>query len=126
MSKNHNLFACFQSGFEGFKKVILKEVSFKYLLMIALLVIVAMFYFPLLKIEKLALVLVIFSVLTLELLNSSLERFLDYIQPKYDLKVREIKDVLTATVLLACIGSAIIGVIIFWPYVLEFIKRLVG
>jgi len=59
----------------------------------------------------------IFSVLILELINSAMERFLDFLQPAEDIRVKKIKDLLASIVLLVSLGAAIIGFLVFLPYI---------
>lgn len=117
VKKNGNVISSFKTAWKAFRNVLLKEASFKYMLVIALLVTILMFYFPLGRVERLSILLIIILVLLLDLINSCLERVLDYIQPKYDIKVKEIKDLLSAIVLIGCIGAVIIGLVVFWPYI---------
>lgn len=100
----------------GLKDVLIKEKSFKIMLIIAFLVIGAMFYFPTSRIEKVALLIMIFSVLILELINSVIERLLDFLHPLPDEQIKTIKDLMAAIVLVVSAGAAIIGSIIFLPY----------
>jgi len=86
------------------------------MLVIAILVIAAIFYFPTSRIEKVALLIMIFSVLVLELINSVIERLLDFIQPLPNDQVKIIKDLTAAIVLIVSVGAAIIGLVIFLPY----------
>jgi len=51
-------------------------------------------------------------ILCFEGLNSTLERFLDIVSPKYNKEVGVVKDMLAGTVLIAVIGATIIGVFI--------------
>jgi len=82
----------------------------------AILVITAMFYFPTNRTEKAVLLVTIFSVFGLEMINSVMERFLDFLQPNHDPRVKTIKDLLSAFVLLVSLGAAVIGTLIFWPH----------
>ncbi|MBZ1345467.1 MAG: diacylglycerol kinase, partial [Candidatus Nealsonbacteria bacterium] len=82
----------------------------------------AMFYFPTSRTEKAVLLTMIFAVLGLELINSVFERFLNFLQPESDERVRKIKDVMSAIVLLAILGSIMIGLIVFLPHFLGFLK----
>lgn len=106
----------FKAAWNGLKDVLIKEKSFKIMLIIAFLVIAAMFYFPTSRIEKTALLIMIFSVLILELINSVIERLLDFLHPLPDEQIKTIKDLTAAIVLMVSIGAAIIGIIIFLPY----------
>ncbi len=114
--KSRNLKNSFKSAFYGFKEVLFQEPAFKYMVFIACLVLIVMFYFPTSRSEKAILLTMIFAVLGLELINSVFERFLDFLQPQYDERVRKIKNVMSAIVLLSALGSAIIGLIVFLPY----------
>ena len=79
-------------------------------------VIFLMFYLPTTKDEKVALLIATFSVLTLELMNSTVERIMNFIHPEPDERIKAIKDLTAGIVLVASIGAAAIGFIIFWPY----------
>jgi len=75
-----------------------------------------MFYFPLSALKKAILFLTIFIVLSLEIINSTFEKLIDFLNPKFNPYIGEIKDMAAGAVLLAAIGSIIIGIIIFLPY----------
>lgn len=87
------------------------------MLFFALLAVFLMFYFPTSRTEKAVITTAIFAVLTLELINIAIERLLDFLQPEYSDKVRIIKDLMAAIVLLASLGAAVIGLIVFWPHI---------
>ena len=87
------------------------------MLFFALLAAFLMFYFPTSRAEKAVITTAIFAVLTLELVNIAIERLLDFLQPEYSDKVRIIKDLMAAIVLLASLGAAVIGLIVFWPHI---------
>lgn len=105
----------FGHAFDGLKSAISEQV-FGVFCMIALAVIAFMFIFKVALYEKIVLILTITFVMTLELINSRIERILDIFQPNQDPNVKVIKDISAAAVLLACLGAAIIGILIFWPY----------
>ena len=63
------------------------------------------------------LILTILVVLSLELINSQIEKFLDLIQPEHHPRVKIIKDFSAGAVLLSAIGSVVIGLLIFWPHI---------
>ena len=75
------------------------------------------------KQELVLLLLMIFLVIGLELLNSAVEKFADVLKPRLSFQIEIIKDIMASIVLLASLGSIIIGLIIFWPYIIAlFIK----
>ena len=78
-----------------------------------------MFYFPLPSLERAVLILTIILVLSLELINSQIERILDFLQPDHDPKIERIKDLSAAAVLVASLGSIAIALLILLPYFLK-------
>jgi len=107
----------FKYAINGLKETLVFEKNFKLMLLFALIAVFLMFYFPTSRAEKAVIATAIFAVLTLELVNIVIERLLDFIQPQYDEQVRIIKDLMAAIVLLASLGAAVIGLIVFWPHV---------
>ena len=75
--------------------------------------------------EIAAVVFAIVVVFWAELANSMLERLLDLVHPEHSEQVRLIKDVGAAAVLVAAIGAAAIGVLVFGPH-LAHLTRLLG
>jgi diacylglycerol kinase len=58
-------------------------------------------------------------VLATEVLNTSIEALADYVQREYDEDIRTIKDLAAGAVLLAAGLAGAVGVIVFWPYVID-------
>jgi len=111
------LVASFKFAFAGIGVMLKEEHSFRIMLVAAVLVIILMFYFDLPVTQKAILFMIIMFVFTLELLNSAVEKFLDFIHSDENHRIKIIKDVLAGVVLIACLGATIIGVLIFWPYI---------
>jgi undecaprenol kinase len=72
--------------------------------------------------EWIVILLLVGSVLALEMINSIFERIVDTFKPRIHPAVRDIKDIMAATVLVASLIAAIIGLTIFIPE----IKDLLG
>lgn len=107
----------FKAAFDGFRETVVFERSFRIMFVIAVFVVAAMFYFPTSRLEKIILLLVTFSVLVLELINSTVEKIMDVITSEHDNRIRIIKDLMAAIVLLTSFGAALVGVLIFLPYI---------
>lgn len=116
------IYGGFRAAFNGFRETIIFERSFKTMLVIGALVVTAMFYFQTSRLEKVVLLLATFSVLILELINSTVERIMDVVTSDHDDRIRIIKDLMAAIVLLASLGAAVVGVLIFSPYISELLK----
>ncbi len=110
------LIVSFKFAFSGIRVIFLEEQPFRIMFFVAVLVTAAMFYFNLSLTQKAVLFLTIVLVLILELINSVIEKFLDFYHPERDPRIKRIKDVLAGLVLISCFGAAIIGILIFWPY----------
>jgi len=106
----------FKNAFSGIKTIFEEEQVFKIMFFIAILAIIAMFYFHLVPIQKILLFTLIILVLVLELLNSIIEKVLNFVSPGFDEKVKVIKNVMAGIVLLTCLVTAVIGILIFLPY----------
>ncbi|MEK7519596.1 MAG: diacylglycerol kinase [Patescibacteria group bacterium] len=116
MKEGKNILKSLKTAWNGIWETLIKEPVFKYFIIAAITIIAAMLYFQTTRTEKGILLTMIFTLLTLELINSALERFLDFLEPRDNPKVRIIKDLLAAIVLLAALGALSIGILIFWPY----------
>lgn len=101
------------------KIVISEEQTFKIQVVAAILVLFLMFWFPLTALERAILILSIILVLSLELINSQIERILDFLQPNHHPKIKRIKDLSASAVLIASLGSIVIGLLILLPYFLK-------
>ena len=71
------------------------------------------------RIELIVVLVIVFSIITLEGINTILERVIDLVEPRYKIAVREIKDGLAGLVLLSSIAAALVGMFIFWPYLIQ-------
>ena len=100
----------------GVRKVFITENSFRIQVIVSLIVVILAFYLPLQLWEQVVVLMMIGFVLVLELINSVFERLVDSFRARVHPMVGEIKDIMAATVLLASIFTAIIGLIIFSPH----------
>jgi len=110
------LFRSFRYAVKGFLAVLREEQSFQIQLVVGFFIIVLIFIFEVKVWETVALLLMVTMVLVLEMINSIFERIVDVLKPRLNIYIEEIKDIMAATVLLASAVSAIVGIIIFWPY----------
>jgi diacylglycerol kinase len=106
----------FKRAFHGLKIAIFEEQTFKIQVGIGILVLFLMFLLPLKTLERTILILTIILVLALELINSQIERILDFLNSDFHPKVKRIKDLSAAGVLIASLGSIAIGLFIFLPH----------
>ena len=106
----------------GLRATFQEEQNFRIQALISIAVVFLMIVFGLTELEKIILILVISMVLSLELINSQIEKSLDLIRPALHPEVKLIKDISAGAVLIAVFGAAIIGIMIFHPYFLNLLK----
>ena len=83
---------------------------------IAILITIAGFYFKISKVEWLIQILAIGLVLSVEALNTAIEKIADFIHPDYNKSIGFIKDIAAGAVFFAALAALIIGAIIYIPY----------
>lgn len=99
-------------------KCALREQNFQIEAAAAITTVLLGLYYCISRWELAVLVLVILMVLSLEIINTIFERITDILVPRQHPYVKLIKDMMAGAVLLACLGSVLVGLIIFLPYFL--------
>lgn len=102
-------------AFKGAVKLITTEHSIMVQSSIGLLMIVAGFYFKINTTEWLFQTLSIGLVMSIEGLNTAIEKFADFVHPEYHSKIGFIKDISAGAVLFAAFTAIAIGLIIYVP-----------
>lgn len=105
----------FKHAFRGLRIVIKEEHNARIHLAATLMVLVFGFILKVSLTEWLVLIISIALVWAMELINSSIERICDFISPKKDDAIKNIKDITAAAVLVVALSAAIVGLIIFLP-----------
>lgn len=98
------------------------ERNLKIEIVFGLLVSIAGFLFSISVFEWVVIVLTIAMVITLEFVNTAIERCVDLVTTDYKDLARASKDVAAGAVLVMSLFSVIIGIIIFLPKVIDLFK----
>ena len=117
--KNQKIKDSFKIAIWGLGAAFKEERNFSIEFIIGVLVMFFMIVLKLSPIEESILLLTILVVLSLELINSQIEKFLDIIQPEHHPRVKIIKDFSAGAVLLSALGSIAIGILIFLPHIIN-------
>ncbi len=112
----------FKDAFRGFGFVYKNEQNFRIQIVIAFTVLALAFVLGLQNHEFIILLLLIILVLLLELLNTAGEKILDLLKPRLHIHVQSVKDIMASAVLFSSLGAAIVGLMIFYPYLIELIR----
>ncbi|MFA7272609.1 MAG: diacylglycerol kinase family protein [Crocinitomicaceae bacterium] len=108
----------FRFALNGFIKNIPTERNLQIHLVTFLFVLALGFYFSISQFEWLTIFLISALVISLELINSAIEKLCDFVQPDLHEKIKIIKDTAAAAVLVAAGIALVVGGIIFLPKIL--------
>lgn len=109
----------FVFAFSGIFQLLKTERNFKIQLLALVIVIVAGIYFNISKFEWIAVLSISALVLSLEALNSSIEKLCDLYTEEQNPKIKIIKDIAAGSVLIAAIFAVAIAVVILENYFFE-------
>lgn len=111
----------FRHAFNGIKHAFTEDQNLRIHFIIAIIVIDASIFFRVTPFEMGILGLMILLVMSTEMINSAIESMVDLITKEHREEAKTAKDVAAGMVLLTSIGSAIVGVLIFMPYISKMI-----
>jgi diacylglycerol kinase len=115
----HNRIKSFGFAFNGLKILVQEEHNATIHLIATLCVVIAGFFFQISTMEWIAVVFAIGLVITFEIINSVIENIADFISPEKNEMIMKIKDLSAAGVLVSAITSLIIGLIVFFPKIIN-------
>jgi len=110
----------FHYAIEGIFFTIKTQRNMKIHLVIGGLVVGFSLFLHISKVDFAILLILISLVLVSELLNTSIEILLDMISQEYSKDIKHVKDIQAGAVFVFSMFSAIIGLLILWPYVYKF------
>lgn len=123
-TKKQALSKSFYHAFRGIGEVLPKERNLKIHLTIMALVIISGIVFKISITEWLICTILFGMVISLELVNTAIEKTVDICMPEINEQARIAKDVSAGAVLIGAITSALVGIIIFLPKGIEFIQNI--
>ncbi|OGY42146.1 MAG: hypothetical protein A2Y67_02065 [Candidatus Buchananbacteria bacterium RBG_13_39_9] len=109
----------FSYAWAGISRVFGEEQNFRIHIFIAVIVIAFALIIQIQIWEFIFLLIIISLILILEIINSILERLLDLIKPRLHTYVKDIKDMTAGIVLIAAVTAILIGILIFFPYLIK-------
>lgn len=114
----------FYHAFCGLGELIREEINFKIELGCAALALSACGLLQVSRTETALVLLCCIAVLALEGVNTAIEHTVDLVTAEYKELARRAKDAAAGAVLIASIGAALIGAVLFVPYLVEWVKGL--
>lgn len=116
--RKHPLASSFKFGFEGIAAAAAKERNIQIHLAISVMVILSGFVFSINKYEWLAVILSIGGMISMEMMNTAIERTVDLYTKEFHPLAKQAKDIAAGAVLVFAIASVLIGLIIFLPRII--------
>ena len=104
----------------GMRDIFVREQNIRVQAFVGTLVVCALLFLRVSSLEIAIAIMAIILIITLEMINTSLELLADIVHPEYSEAVKIAKDVAAGAVLLASIGACIIGLLIFVPAILHY------
>lgn len=112
----------FKCAFEGICHATKYNQNLKIHFIFAILVILSSLIFRVNPFEMGILGVMIILVISSEMINTAVEEMADLITKEHREEARIAKDVSAGMVLFAAVGSVVVGVLIFTPYILRFFR----
>ncbi len=115
MKKKKSLINSFKYALNGIVLALKNERNLKIHFLVMILVIIMGIVFKISNLEWIICILLFGLVISLELVNTAIEKTVDIAMPEINEKAKVAKDVSAGAVLISAISSAIIGFLIFIP-----------
>jgi undecaprenol kinase len=114
-ARKHSVLTSFAFAFSGIRTAVFNERNLQIHLALTIAVVFFGIYFGISRIEWIIIILAIGGMLSLELLNTAIERAVDLATEDYHPLAKQAKDIAAGAVLVFAIVSVIIGAVIFLP-----------
>ena len=114
----------FRIALEGIKYVLISQQNARIHTVISLAVILLAVLFKITRLEWIGLLLVIGLVWTAEIFNTAMEVMVDMVSPDHSQGGKIIKDISAGAVLICAFISVLVGILIFGPKLVSYIKIL--
>lgn len=110
----------FVYAWQGIRCCVGKEQNLSFHLITSAVVIIAGFALGITRMEWMVIALCIGVVIAAELFNTAIERLVDLVSPERHPIAGQVKDIAAGAVLVCAAAAAIVGLIIFVPYLTRF------
>jgi diacylglycerol kinase len=122
MQRIKRLAKSFKYAIKGLFKTYREEQNLVIQSVVGFLVFIFAWFLGLSRYDWIMLIFIVTLVILMELANSAVERVVDLMKPRIDIYVKEIKDIMAALVMIASFVSVVVGILIFWPYLMELFR----
>ncbi len=113
--KKYRFVRSFLYALQGVRQVFATEANMRIHLIFTVLVIICGFIFKISVTEWLFCILSFGLVISMEMINTAIEKYVDFVTPEYHVDAGKAKDIAAGAVLISAFFAAIVGLIIFVP-----------
>lgn len=117
MEYNKSLLSSFKYALEGIWHALKNNRNLRIDFLFAFLVVLLGLYFQITSLETIILTITVLLVISSEMINTSLEEMVNLITNEHRKEAKIAKDVAAGMVFIAAIGSIIVGIFVFFPYI---------
>lgn len=110
----------FGYAWKGIRCCVGKEQNLSFHLIVTVLTIIAGFLLDITRTDWMIVILCIGVVIAAELFNTAIEKLVDLVSPERHPIAGQVKDIATGAVLVCAATAAIIGLVVFIPYLTRF------
>ena len=110
------IYKSFGNAIKGAVWMLRSERNFQIEVLALIINLLMIVYLQVSELEAALILVVSFSVLSLEILNTCVEKVCDIIQPDFDERIKIIKDMAAGSVFLMAMASVVVGVLIYSKY----------
>ena len=107
----------FKHAFDGLRWAIQTQPNFRIHIFLTLLALTLAWYFRITRPELIVILFTIVLGFTAEMINTSIEAMTDLITTEYRKDAKIAKDVAAGMMLVTAVGAAVVGCVIFIPYI---------
>ena len=118
------LIKSFAYAWEGIRSCFQSEPNFRIHSVLAIVVLVFSMLFKISTVEWIAVCFCIAFVVTMEMLNTAIEKLCDVTHKDFHSGIKKVKDIAAGAVLGAAFFSLITGIVIFLPKIISLIKSI--
>ncbi len=119
MVEHRTLFKSFQYASEGIWFAVKDNQNLRLHILAAIIVVILSIIFKVGAFEMGILGVMILLVICTEMINTSIEEMTNLISREHSKEAKVAKDVAAGMVLLTSVGSVIVGVLVFFPYIIK-------
>lgn len=106
----------FWNSIRGFFWMLKSERNFQLEIFGLLINLFLIVYLQLNLVDTALILIVSFAVLSMEIINTAIEKICDIIQPEYDERIKVIKDIAAAAVVLMAFAALSVGILVYGKY----------